>query len=162
MPRLLIISALALAAGNAFAGDYVYHYKGRAYQSAESPYTTSMRLKADVTLAHQIPPDYAGTVKIKSYRLFDGYYTANKRDAIQSPYLYVETDDSGVITGWDMQVLSTNPNGTMAGMGSENDTQAVTDDTCWWGRTQCFTMADNTNLPGHWSAGQPVKVARVR
>ncbi len=151
--RYLLASAICLAIGASGANAYTYHYRGKHYQGAQDPYTSSMRISADIVVRKAIPPNYQGEVKVKSFKTFDGVYKIRSSDSSESIQFYVETDGSGLITGWNLQVAGQSPDGRDIGQSSENDQGFVGDTACWAFRNGCDTLAYNTDAPGDWTAG---------
>jgi hypothetical protein len=146
-----ICSAVFASAANAVT----YRYAGTDYQTVIDPYTTSMRIKAEIVVRKAIPPNYQGSVEVKSYKVYDGVYKLNKFGLGRGVEFNVTTDENGSITAWRLVTAGHNPGGGFIGQTTENDQDYVGDAACWSSTTGCDEMAGNVNAPGVWSISTP-------
>jgi hypothetical protein len=152
LPKILLaltaVAALSFAyPASVQAVPTTYVYTGNPFTSALCDYTTSDFVTAMVTLAAPLADNMAlGSVTPLAFTLSDGVQTFTINTATTLSTFRFQTDASGVITGWDIEVFTDANRGILTVSGVAG---LVTTD--GGGGTDVNNRARNRNAPGEWT-----------
>jgi hypothetical protein len=156
---LAILASLFLPAP--LMADTVYTYTGNdfTYIIAGTAFTTSDFVSGSFTVASPLAgnqPIQALTSSVLSFSFTDGLSTIDNPQTLWSvPIFDVATDASGNITGWDIDLMSSN-NGDFQSEILTRNLGGVGD----LGRTAYNAdLADNLYAPGTWTQSTPAGAA---
>jgi hypothetical protein len=86
--------------------DIMYTYTGNPFTDVSGPYTTSDRVTATVTLASPFGPNMPLTIVTPlAFSFSDGVQTITDLNVLSTSIAF-ETGQTGVITEWEIQVIS--------------------------------------------------------
>lgn len=145
--NLAIGAALGIAVlGSAAAhADVILSYTGNDFTDVVSPYTTSDKVTATITLASALLPSQPETqVFPVSFSLNDGVQTITNLTSDVSSEFYFATDSSGSVNAWNI-ITEFGPIPSPF-ISSENDSNGVQDE----GAEVLPTSGTNMNDPGTW------------
>jgi hypothetical protein len=98
--------AVVVLTATAVQADITYTYTGNPFTDVSGPYTTSDRVTATVTLASPFGPNMPLTIVTPlAFSFSDGVQTITDLNVVSTSIAF-ETGQTGVITEWEIQVIS--------------------------------------------------------
>ncbi len=110
--------AISLAGAGVASAATIYTYTGNLYGSVTNPnppsgtYTTAMSISGSFELATALAPNLTEvdiSASVVSYSFFDGRNTLTDANSAHNTGFWVTTDALGDITGWHLNVLTSDP-----------------------------------------------------
>jgi hypothetical protein len=100
---LVVVIMAAFCAPSANA-DTTYTYTGNDFTFAQAPFTTSDSITGWFTTSAPVGAGFEGVITPESYAFSDGVDTFDPTDVIETPSIYIRTDPTGAVTGWEIKL----------------------------------------------------------